>query len=187
MNGIPQQKPGKIHTHKGICSLAEHKQPALAVVRCPTKGKKSSDAPTTSPQQDHQQNTTRRPKKLASIFDTLLSSQGSDAHRRLAHASASSGLVVRVAPACGGATVLTYPRPCLGVKSTAAQERPDRSRLDLGGTHTLAPSRLPAPHPVSAPLAWPCSGSGVGVHPGDRPAWCGICIPPLGVRSSLAG
>lgn len=38
MIGIPRKNPGKNHTHKGICSLAEHEQPALAVVRCPTKG-----------------------------------------------------------------------------------------------------------------------------------------------------
>ena len=49
MNGIPQQNQGKNHTHKGICSLAEHEQPALAVVRCPTKGY-SRTAPTTEPE-----------------------------------------------------------------------------------------------------------------------------------------
>jgi len=53
---------------------------------------------------------------LASIFDTLLSSQGSDAHQRFAHRARRRGWYPCCSP-CGGATVLTYPRPCLGVKS----------------------------------------------------------------------
>jgi hypothetical protein len=59
---------------------AEHKQPAFAVVRCPTKGKNIDNPNTTTPH--NRETVTSEPTtKLASIFDTLLSSQRSDAHR----------------------------------------------------------------------------------------------------------
>ena len=76
---------------------------------------------------------------LASIFDTLLSSQGSDAHQRFAHRARRRGWYPCCSP-CGGATVLTYPRPCLGVKSVIrCVSGRTGSRLDLCGAPTLAP------------------------------------------------
>jgi len=73
---------------------------------------------------------------LASIFDTLLSSQGSDAHQRFAHRARRRGWYP-CCPPCGEATVLTYPRPCLGVKSVirSGSGRIDRAWISAGRPH----------------------------------------------------
>ncbi len=127
---------------------------------------------------------------LASIFDTLLSSQGSDAHQRFAHRARRRGWYPCCSP-CGGATVLTYPRPCLGVKSVIrSEERPDRIALgSLRGAHSstlgrrlqLGVSRPPKWSEVPVwewdQLAGPaCLGLG-----GDPSAWRPFL--PLGLTS----
>lgn len=74
---------------------------------------------------------------MASIFDTLLSSQGSDAHQRFAQRARRRGWYP-CCPPCGEATVLTYPRPCLGVKSVIRSES-GRTVIALGslrGAHS---------------------------------------------------
>ena len=117
-----------------VVSLAEHEQPALAVVRCQPKDFRASRVAGLWPVR---LDATRY--YLASIFDTLLSSQGSDAHQRFAHRARRRGWYPCCSP-CGGATVLTYPRPCLGVKSVIrCVSGRTGSRLDLCGAPTLAP------------------------------------------------
>ena len=117
-----------------VVSLAEHEQPALAVVRCQPK--------------DFRASLRRRPGGrlgndatryyLASIFDTLLSSQGSDAHQRPAHRARRRGWYPCRSPWRDNCSNL--PASLLGRQiRDPLWERPDRSRLDLCGAPTLAP------------------------------------------------
>jgi len=124
---------------------------------------------------------------LASIFDTLLSSQGSDAHQRFAHRARRRGWYPCCSP-CGGATVLTYPRPCLGVKS-AIRSLSGRTMIALGslrGAHSSTLGRR-----LQLGLRGHRGGrgslSGSGISSRDRPAWGWVATHPLGVRSSLSG
>ena len=121
---------------------------------------------------------------LASIFDTLLSSQGSDAHQRLAQRARRRGWYP-CCPPCGEATVLTYPRPCLGVKSVIRSgERPDRIALgSLRGAHSSTLRRR-LQLGVSRPPRW----SGVPVWEWDQlagPACLGLGGDPSAWRPFL--
>ena len=165
-----------------VVSLAEHEQPALAVVRCQPK--------------DFRASLRRRPGGrlgndatryyLASIFDTLLSSQGSDAHQRLAHRARRRGWYPCRSPWRDNCSNL--PASLLGRQiRDPLCKRPDKIALgSLRGAHSSTLGRR-----LQLGLRGHRSGrgslSGSGISSRDRPAWGWVVTHPLGVRSSLSG
>mgnify|MGYP003500734068 CR=1 FL=1 len=71
---------------------------------------------------------------------------------------------------CGEYTV---PPGCTSVKSASAVRRSRFTSVSQDHRDEQAPKRETVVVWLSAPR--------------DRPAWCGMCIPPLGVRCSLTG
>ena len=123
---------------------------------------------------------------LASIFDTLLSSQGSDAHQRFAHRARRRGWYPCCPPWRGNCSNL--PASLLGRQiRDPLWERPDRSRLDLCGAPTLAPWGAGSNSVSRGHRSGRKSLSGSGISSRDRPAWGWVVTHPLGVRSSLSG
>ena len=154
MSKIPNPKTGKIHNHKVLQTRLSTNNQQKADHSSSTKGK-------TSPTQTHHhpQRATApsepTTKKLASIFDTLLSSQRSDAHHRRTQRVPRPGLYRRSLHQRRG-NRSNLPASLLGrqirLLSRAGRRR---TRLDLGGSHTVAP--IPGPAPIRCPKHSRCS------------------------------
>ena len=141
-----------------VVSLAEHEQLAFAVVRCQPKDFRASLR--RQPGGRLGNDATRY--YLASIFDTLLSSQGSDAHQRLAHRARRRGWYPCRPPWRDNCSNL--PASMLGRQiRDPLWERSNLITLgSLRGAHTST-SRWPAPTRSPCPPRWSDGSlSGVG-------------------------
>ena len=124
---------------------------------------------------------------LASIFGTLLSSQGSDAHQRFAHRARRRGWYP-CRSAWQRSNCSNLPASLLGRQiRDPLCKRPDKIALgSLRGAHSSTLGRR-LQLGLRGHRSGPGSLSGSGISSRDRPAWGWVVTHPLGVRSSLSG